>query len=129
MAELLMNVSHTSARKLVVDVDVKTDAFPGTTNTAYHEGDLLKIDASTNKLVHSTDGKDWSVICAKNYTAAESTNIAAKGIDTSVYISGKFNIAAVKINGQSLTEQQKLDARAHALANTSCKLIKVVGDK
>lgn len=110
----MVDFTYTSDDALLVDVAPKTDSVVPTADTAYKRGDLLIIGAGTNAATHSLNAADWHVICLADMTAEQANAKIAAGIEMPVYVAGKFNAAAVSINGTKLNDTQKLAARAYA---------------
>lgn len=87
-----------------------------TTDTAYHEGDLLVL-SEDNVLTHATDEKSWNVICGQDVTATEATQNAADATEVPVYFGGVFSIEAVMLQGELLDTTKYSAARAKATLN------------
>jgi len=87
-----------------------------TTATAYKAGDLLVL-SDANVTTHAADAKTWNVVCGQDITAAEATQMAANGIEMTVYFGGVFSIEAICISGTYLAQNQYQAARAKATLN------------
>ena len=87
-----------------------------TTATAYKKGDLLAL-SEANVLTHATDEKTWDVICGRDVTAAEATAMVTNGVEFDIFYAGKFNAAAVSLNGTKLAANKIAAARAKAIKN------------
>lgn len=122
----MVDFNYTTEQPLAVDVAPITDSVVPTAATAYKRGDLLVIAADTNVATHSNTESgaqaDWHVICLADVTAEQATAKIAAGVEMPVYVAGKFDVAAVKLNGVALTASQKLAARAYANRSTKITL-------
>ena len=122
----MVDFTYKTEQPLPVDVTPITDSVVPTAATAYKRGDLLVIAAGTNVATHSDASTgaqaDWHVICLADVTAAQATEKLAMGVEMPVYVTGKFDVAGVKLNGVALNATQKLAARAHANRSTKITL-------
>ena len=94
----------------------RTSSALPTTATAYKKGDLLAL-SEANVLTHATDEKTWDVICGRDVTAAEATAMVTNGVEFDIFYAGKFNAAAVSLNGTKLAANKIAAARAKAIKN------------
>ena len=83
---------------------------------AYKKGDLLAL-TEANVASHATDEKTWDVICGRDVTAAEATAMVTNGVEFDIFYAGKFNAAAVSLNGTKLAANKIAAARAKAIKN------------
>lgn len=125
------NINIETERELPVDVAPMTDSAVPAADTAYHVGDLLVIAEGTNVATHSDVATgaqaDWHVICAAELTAEQTNKKIADGEELPIFIGGKFDVKAVKLNGTALNKSQRMAARAHANRNLTVKLSIVEG--
>lgn len=121
-----MDYTYTTEQPLPVDVAPITDSCVPAADTAYKKGDLLIAAAATNVATHSNSATgaqaDWHVICLADVTAEQANAKIAAGVEMPVYVSGKFDVAQVKLDGEALNATQKLAARAYANRSTKITL-------
>ena len=107
----------TTRRLLILDNDkLRRANAKVTTATAYKKGDLLAL-SEANVASHATDEKTWDVICGRDVTAAEATAMVTNGVEFDIFYAGKFNAAAVSLNGTKLAANKIAAARAKAIKN------------
>ena len=107
----------TTRRLLILDNDkLRRANAKVTTATAYKKGDLLAL-SEANVASHATDEKTWDVICGCDVTAAEATAMVTNGVEFDIFYAGKFNAAAVSLNGTKLAANKIAAARAKAIKN------------
>lgn len=83
---------------------------------AYKAGDLLTLSA-TNVVDHAVDEKTWNVLCGRDVTVAEATQMATDGVEIPVYFGGVFSIESVCLAGAYLATSKYDAARAKATLN------------
>ena len=110
------NTTHTNQELSLDAGKERTSSALPTTATAYKKGDLLAL-SEANVLTHATDEKTWDVICGRDVTAAEATAMVTNGVEFDIFYAGKFNAAAVSLNGTKLAANKIAAARAKAIKN------------
>ncbi len=112
----LANVTRES-RPFILDTEKLRRANAKVTGAkAYKAGDLLTLSA-TNVVDHAVDEKTWDVLCGRDMTVAEATQMATDGVEIPVYFSGVFSIEAVCLAGAYLATSKYDAARAKATLN------------
>ena len=114
-----MNFANTTHTNQDLSLDAgkeRTSSALPTTATVYKKGDLLAL-SEANVLTHATDEKTWDVICGRDVTAAEATAMVTNGVEFDIFYAGKFNAAAVSLNGTKLAANKIAAARAKAIKN------------
>lgn len=82
----------------------------------YKAGDLLTL-SDANVVDLAADEKTWQVICGRDVTAVEATQMAADGVELPIYFGGVFSIEAVQLSGEYLATAKYDTARAKATLN------------
>lgn len=83
---------------------------------AYKAGDLLTL-SDANVVDLAADEKIWNVICGRDVTATEATQMSADGVELPIYFGGVFSIEAVRLSGEYLATAKYDAARAKATLN------------
>lgn len=83
---------------------------------AYKAGDLLTLSAA-NVVDHAVDEKTWTVVCGRDVSAVEATQMAADGVELPIYFGGVFSIEAICLAGVYLATGKYDAARAQATLN------------
>lgn len=87
-----------------------------TTAKAYKAGDLLSLSAA-NVVDHAVDESTWNVVCGRDVSATEATQMATDGVELPIYFGGVFSIESVSLAGTYLDVAKYDAARAKATLN------------
>ncbi len=87
-----------------------------TAGKAYKAGDLLTL-SDANVVDQALDEKTWNVVCGRDVSAVEATQMAADGVELPVYFGGVFNIEAICLAGAYIDVSKYDAARAKATLN------------
>lgn len=104
-------------RPLILDVEKLRRANAKITAAkAYKAGDLLTL-SDANVVDLAADEKTWQVICGRDVTAVEATQMAADGVELPIYFGGVFSVEAIRLSGEYLVTAKYDAARAKATLN------------
>lgn len=104
-------------RPFILDVEKLRRANAKVTAAkAYKAGDLLTL-SDANVVDLAVDEKTWNVICGRDLTATEATQMATDGVELPIYFGGVFSIEAVRLSGEYLATAKYDAARANATLN------------
>lgn len=104
-------------RPFILDVEKLRRANAKVTAAkAYKAGDLLTL-SDANVVDLAADEKTWNVICGRDVTATEATQMANDGVELPIYFGGVFSIEAVRLSGEYLVTAKYDAARAKATLN------------
>jgi hypothetical protein len=104
-------------RQFILDVEKLRRANAKITAAkAYKAGDLLTL-SDANVVDLAADEKTWQVICGRDVTAVEATQMAADGVELPIYFGGVFSVEAIRLSGEYLVTAKYDAARAKATLN------------